>query len=69
MLRMDWKQAIKHWRALSPEQQRQIRRQRLPRMVARSMAFEGEPVDQAMLEAELKRLPQPPAISTPRSAS
>ena len=38
-------------------------------MVARSMAFEGEPVDQAMLEAELNRLTQPPAISTPRSAS
>jgi hypothetical protein len=52
----DWKQAIELWRALTPEQQRQIRRQRLPRKVARSMAFAGEPVDQKMLEDHLHRL-------------
>ena len=69
MLRMDWKQAIKHWRALNPEQQRQIRRQRLPRMVAHSMTFEGEPVDQAMLEEALVHRTQRPVTSTPRSAS
>lgn len=68
MTYMDWKQAIEHWRALSPEQQRQIRRQRLPRKVARSMAFEGEPVDQKMLEDELVRLTQQRATSIPRSA-
>lgn len=52
---MDWKEAILRWRELSEEEQRQIRLRRIPRDVARSMAFEGEPVDQAVLEAELER--------------
>lgn len=53
---MDWKEAIRQWRALLEEEQRRRRRENLPRKVPRSMAFEGEPVDQAMLEAELARL-------------
>lgn len=53
---MNWITAIHQWRHLSPEQQRQIRRRRVPRKVARSMAFEGEPVSQKMLEAELDHL-------------
>ena len=53
---MDWKTNIERWRKLSPEQQRAIRLRRIPRKVANSMAFEGEPVDQAMLERELVRL-------------
>lgn len=69
MPRMDWIEAINHWRSLPPAEQQRRRLANLPRKVARSMAFEGEPVDQAMLEAELKRLTQPLAISTPRSAS
>ncbi len=69
MPRMDWIEAINHWRSLPLAEQQRRRLASLPRQVARSMAFEGEPVDQAMLEAELKRLTQPPAISTPRSAS
>lgn len=52
----DWIQAIVRWQALSPEQQQHIRRQRLPRKVARSMAFAGEPVEQQMLEEELHHL-------------
>ncbi|MBI2802511.1 MAG: hypothetical protein HYX63_19910 [Gammaproteobacteria bacterium] len=55
---MDWKQAIKRWRNLSPEEHARIRLASLPRKVARSMAFEGEPVDQRMLERELDRLRQ-----------
>ncbi len=69
MALMNWTQAIRQWRLLTPEEQRQIRRRNLPRKVARSMAFEGEPVDQQMLEAELDRLTRPPGTSTPRSAS
>jgi hypothetical protein len=53
---MNWVAAIDHWRSLPPEQQRRIRLARLPRKVARSMAFEGEPVDQKILEQELVRL-------------
>jgi hypothetical protein len=53
---MNWIEAIKHWRRLPPEEQRRRALANLPRKVARSMAFEGEPVDQAMLEAELRRL-------------
>ena len=52
---MDWKQAILNWRKLPPEEQRRIRLSRIPRKVARSMAFAGEPVDQAMLEVALER--------------
>ncbi len=57
---MDWKQTIKRWRKLTPEEQARIRLASLPRKVARSMAFEGEPVDQRILERELDRLGQQP---------
>jgi len=50
---MDWRETIKRWRSLPPEEEARIRLARLPRKVARSMAFEGEPVDQRMLEQEL----------------
>jgi hypothetical protein len=52
---MTWKLAIERWRKLPLEEQARIRLARLPRKVARSMAFEGEPVDQRMLERELDR--------------
>ena len=57
---MNWKQAITRWRKLPPEEQDRIRLARLPRKVARSMAFEGEPVDQRMLERELDRRTRQP---------
>jgi hypothetical protein len=57
---MDWTQTIERRRKLPPEEQAQMRLARLPRKVARSMAFEGEPVDQRMLEQELDRLRQQP---------
>lgn len=62
---MNWIEAINYWRSLSPEEQRRRALASLPRKVARSMAFEGEPVDQAMLEAELSRLIGQPATSPP----
>ena len=57
---MDWKQTIERWRRLTPQEQARIRLASLPRKVARSMAFEGEPVDQRILERELDRLGQQP---------
>lgn len=66
---MDWTAAIRQWRLLTPEEQRQIRLRNLPGKVARSMAFEGEPVDERMLEAELTRLLQRPDTSKPPSAA
>ena len=56
---MNWVQAIQNWRRVPLEEQRRIRIARLPKKVARSMAFEGEPVEEQMLEEELVRLTQP----------
>ncbi len=61
MLVMDWKQVVEQWRKLPPSERRRIRLARIPRKVARSMAFEGEPVDQKMLQAELEHRTTPPA--------
>jgi hypothetical protein len=57
-----WKQAIESWRKLPPEEQKRLRLLHIPRKVSRSMAFEGEPVDQAMLEDALERRGTPPAM-------
>lgn len=56
MTHRDWKDAIAEWRALPEEEQQRVRIANIPRKVARSCAFEGEPVDLAMLEEELERL-------------
>ncbi|QVL50396.1 MAG: hypothetical protein KFB96_08180 [Thiocapsa sp.] len=60
----DWKAIVAEWRKLTAEEQRRIRLSRIPRKVARSMAFEGEPVDEKMLEEFLHRsrgpLPESP---------
>jgi hypothetical protein len=48
---MEWKEAIREWRALPEEEQQRRRRASIPRKVARSMAFEGEPVDLGELDA------------------
>jgi hypothetical protein len=66
---MDWKQAIERWRSLTPEEQARIRLASLPRKVARSMAFEGEPVDLKPMKAELVRLDTPLDISRRASGS
>lgn len=66
---MDWKQAIKSWRGLLPEERARIRRGRIPLNVAESMAFEGEPVTLEAMEAELARLEAPPATSKHALAS
>lgn len=61
MNRMDWKEVIEQWRRLPADERRRISLSRIPGKVARSMAFEGEPVDPRMLETELERLMPPPA--------
>jgi hypothetical protein len=47
-----WKEAIRRWQALSPDKQHLIRLRRIPRNVAESMAFEGEPVPQGWVEEQ-----------------
>jgi hypothetical protein len=69
MVLMSWNLTIKRWRALPAEEQARIRRNRIPMNVAESMAFEGEPVELAALEAELTRLDTPPDTSKHASAS
>lgn len=46
---------VAEWRALPEKEPQRVRIANIPRKVARSCAFEGEPVDLAMLE-ELERL-------------
>jgi hypothetical protein len=57
---MDWIEAIRQWRALPEEEKLRRRLESIPRQVAQSFAFEGEPVDLAMLEAEHAGRPMPP---------
>lgn len=63
MPNMDWKQAIAAWQQLPPEEKARRRWQRIPRNVAQSMAFEGEPVSLESLEALHARQPMPPVTS------
>lgn len=69
MPHMDWKQAIERWRSLPAAERGRLRRNRIPLNVVESMAFEGEPVDLAAMEAELGRLDTPPVTSKPASVS
>lgn len=62
---------VRRWRAAHPTAaaRRVAYLQSVPKQVADSMAFEGEPVDLEMLEDHLKvllcREPTPPDTSTP----
>ncbi len=62
---MDWKLAIENWRRLPADEKARRRWALIPLKVARSMAFAGEPVSLAVLEAEHARRPQPLATRTP----
>ena len=73
---MDWEQAIEYWRQLPEAERRRRRLAAIPRHVALSMAVEGEPVDEALIRAQLEvRLgvqldcSTPPGTSKPRSES
>ncbi len=69
MAEPDWMKAIERWRKLPESEKHAIRWKMIPRSVAASMAFEGEPVDLATLEAEHARQPMPPVSAKPDSAS
>ena len=53
---LDWREVVAAWRRLPPEEQLRRRLARIPEKVARSMAFEGEPVDVEMLRRHLDEL-------------
>jgi hypothetical protein len=61
---MSWIESIRHWRALTQAERHRRHSASLPRSAARRVAFEGEAVDQAMLEAEHGHQPIPPVMST-----
>jgi hypothetical protein len=69
MSAMNWQQAIERWRSLPRAERARIRRSRIPSNVAESMAFEGEPVELAAMEADLARLDEqfPPRQHVARS--
>jgi hypothetical protein len=57
----DWKDAatlFTSWRALHAEGKPRLRWESVPRSGAGNFAFEGEPVDREMLEAEHTRRPR-----------
>ena len=65
---MTAKENIDHWRRLAPEEKLRRRWEAIPQKVARSMAFEGEPVPLEMIRATLARI-EPPALLKPHKAS
>jgi hypothetical protein len=52
--------ALRRWRALTPTEKERLAWAAIPRSVAASMAFEGEPVDLARLESLHTRSALPP---------
>jgi hypothetical protein len=65
---MNWTHNIARWRGLPAEAKLRRRWEAIPRDVAQSMAFEGEPVPEAAIRATLDRI-EPPAGLKPRAAS
>ena len=61
---MNWLDAIANWRKLSPEEKLRRRWESIPERVARSMAFESEPVSLPLLRESLARI-EPPALLRP----
>jgi hypothetical protein len=64
----DWQSNIQRWRSLCAEEQTREVWRRIPRQVARSMAFEGEPVDLQWLNQQHGPL-APPVQSEPSGGS
>lgn len=65
---MSYLEIIRRWRALPEARQREIRWREIPRQVAASMAFEGEPVDLEWLEKIHRETPRPAGLK-PAGAS
>jgi hypothetical protein len=58
---MTYIERIRQWRALPPERKLQLRWEAIPRNVARSMAFEHEPVAEETLRGILGQI-EPPGL-------
>ncbi|HTG42943.1 MAG TPA: hypothetical protein VK633_00305 [Verrucomicrobiae bacterium] len=58
---MTYIETIRQWKALPPERKLQLRWEAIPRNVARSMAFEQEPVAEDAMRAILDQI-EPPAL-------
>lgn len=65
---MTAKENITRWRSLTPEEKLRRRWEAIPLNVARSMAFEREPVPVEQLRATLAQI-EPPALLKPHKAS
>jgi hypothetical protein len=65
---MTAKENIDHWRSLTAEEKLRLRWEAIPQKVARSMAFEGEPVTEERIRAGLARS-EPRALSKLRKES
>ncbi|MGY6217316.1 hypothetical protein ACW73L_19355 [Methylolobus aquaticus] len=61
-----WQKSIERWRKLSESEKQAIRWKMIPRSVAASMVFAGQPVDLAMLEEEHARVPVLHLDTTPK---
>lgn len=59
---VNYAEVISRWRSLPPEQKRTLRWAAIPRQVAASMAFEGEPVDNQWLETQHARATPPAGL-------
>lgn len=59
---MDWREAIESWRGLSAEERLRREWERIPKNVAESMAFAGEPVDIEVLTTQHARRPLPEGL-------
>lgn len=59
---MNWKENITRWRSLTPEEKLRRKWEAIPQKVARSMAFEGEPVPIERIRATLARIEPPAAV-------
>jgi hypothetical protein len=65
---MNWQNTIARWRKLPPQDKARRRWETVPERVARSMAFEGEPVNLQTLRETHDRS-EPNASLKPRTAS
>jgi len=65
---MSYTENIRQWKALPPERKLRLRWEAIPLNVARSMAFEREPVDLETLR-EIHARSEPPALLKQHAAS
>lgn len=64
---MTAKENITRWRSLPPEEKLRRRWEVIPRKVARSMAFEGEPVTEERIRAGLAQIEPPASLKPPKA--